>query len=266
MEEEILLDIENLEVTYYHVIVAVQGVSLRVPVNKTVGLLGINGAGKTTTLRAISGFLGIDNAEVTDGKIEFCGERIDGKKPHWVSSRGIHLVPERAKTFDTLTVKEHLELNPRVKGEEQKRLVDIIYQHFPSLYERRNEIAGYLSGGERQMLAISQGILRKPKILMLDEMSLGLSPKVVSHLVQDLLSLKKELNLAMLVVEQNMAMALEFVDYGYIIEGGRVVMGGTPQNLTQHEDVREFYLGMGKAGMKSYRDVKQYRRVRRWWG
>jgi branched-chain amino acid transport system ATP-binding protein len=260
-----LLDVGTLEVTYDHIAVAIQGVSFNVPENQIVGLLGINGAGKTTTLRAISGFLGLDNAEISNGYIEFGGRRINGKKPHEISSLGIILVPEREKIFETLTTRENLLFNI-TSGQEGQRLLDLIYQRFPVLYQRRNKTAGYLSGGERQMLAIGKAIVSRARLLMIDEMSLGLSPKLVLELVESICELKRELALTILVVEQNIPIALDFIDYGYIMENGRIVYDGDPKRLREQEDVQEFYLGLKAGEEKSYRDVKQYRRTRRWWG
>jgi len=260
------LEVNKLEVVYHDAIIAIQGVSLQVPERSIVAILGVNGAGKTTTLRAISGFLGIDDAKVTDGTIMFQGECLNNKRPHEIARRGIILVPERDKIFVTLTVKENLEASMSLSRGRGKELLDAVYHFFPVLYERRGQIAGYLSGGERQMLAIGKALLCSPKLLLVDELSLGLAPVVVESLMESLRSLNRELGVSILVVEQNAAAALEIAEYGYIMENGRVVFDGTPERLLRHEDVREFYLGLGEKGEKSYRDVKQYRRTRRWWG
>jgi branched-chain amino acid transport system ATP-binding protein len=265
-EKKPLLEVTKLEVVYQDAIIAIQGVSLSVAEKSIIALLGVNGAGKTTTLRAISGFLGIDDAEVTDGTIEFMGERLNNKKPHEVSRRGIVLVPERDKVFVTLTVRENLEACIAMQGDGGRSQLDMVHQFFPVLHERRNQVAGYLSGGERQMLALGMALLCSPKLLLVDELSLGLAPIVVEHLMERLLTLNKEIGLAILVVEQNAAAALSIAEFGYIMENGRIVFSGTSDRLLKHEDVQEFYLGLSEKGIKSYREIKQYRRTRRWWG
>ena len=264
MEKKILLDVSKLEVVYLREIMAIQGVSVKVPEGSIVAILGVNGAGKTTTLRAISGFLGLDNAEITDGVVEFKGERLNGKAPHEIARRGITLVPERDKVFATITVEENL-LAPQ-SGGKQKFTMEEIHNYFPVLKERRRQIAGYLSGGERQMLAIAQALLCQPEVLLVDELSLGLAPAIISELMNILQALRRDLGITILVVEQNAAATLRIADYGYIMENGRVVYDGTSEKLQNHEDVKEFDLGIGDKGVKSYRDIKQYRRTRRWWG
>lgn len=265
MEKKTLLEVNKLEVVYFREVMAIQGVSLKVPEDSIVALLGVNGAGKTTTLRALSGFLGMDNAEITDGVVEFEGEKLRRKiSPHETARRGIILVPERDKLFTTLTVEENL-LTPQASGK-LNFSIDQVFNYFPILKERRRQIAGYLSGGERQMLAIGQALLCQPKLLLVDELSLGLAPAIVNELMDMLKILRNDLRITILVVDQNVAATLRISDYGYIMENGRVVFDGTPQKLMEHEDVKEFYLGMDEKGAKSYKDVKQYRRTRRWWG
>lgn len=265
MEKNSSLEVAKLEVVYQSSIIAVQGVSLSVPAKSIVALLGVNGSGKTTTLRAISGFLGIDNAKVTDGAIIFKGESLKNKMPHEIVDRGIVLVPEREKIFATLTVTENLQ--GCVKGNQTQwtKEVDKIFHFFPILYERRNQVAGYLSGGERQMLAIGNGLLCAPELLLVDELSLGLAPLMVEHLMERVQALNKELGLSILMVEQSAA-ALSIAEYGYIMENGHVVFSGNAERLLKHQNVKEFYLGLSEKGARSYRDVKQYRRTRRWWG
>ena len=264
--EKILLEVRKLEVVYHKASMAIQGVSLKVPERSIVAILGVNGAGKTTTLRAISGFLGSDNAEIKDGSILFEGRKLNGKLPHEIAREGVILVPERQKIFETLTVKENLLAGAgRIKGN-IKETLDKVYFYFPVLQKKSNEVAGYLSGGERQMLAIGSALLCTPRLLMPDEFSLGLAPLIADSLSAVLQSLRDDLGLTILLVEQNAMAALKIADYGYIMENGRVVFEGTPQKLMSHEDVQEFYLGIGEAGSKSYRDVKQYSRTRRWWG
>ena len=262
---EILLTVKNLEVVYHDVVMAIQGVSFDIPGNSIVAVLGVNGAGKTTTLKAISGFLTSDNAKITDGTIEFGGKRISGKDPYKISRQGVILIPERDKIFITLTVEENLRAC-LASGRDRARMLDQVIGYFPVLKKTWRKIAGYLSGGERQMLAMAQGLLSSPKLLMVDELSFGLAPIIVNELMEILSHLRRDMGLTILVVEQNATAALKIADYGYIMENGRIVYKGTTQELSAHEDVREFYLGLGEKTIKSYRDVKQYRRIRRWWG
>jgi branched-chain amino acid transport system ATP-binding protein len=266
---EPLLKVEKLEVVYHNVSTAVQGISLEVQSNQIVALLGTNGAGKTTVLRAISGFLGIDDAKVTDGFIEFEGTRIQGSSPSSTTKRGIVLVPEQDKVFDNMTVEENLMICPEARdnGGVESSALAAVYKYFPSLKELRHHEAGYLSGGERQMLTLSSALLCNPRLLLVDELSLGLAPLVVKELMSVLKSIRVERNVAVLLVEQNAMAALDIADYGYVMENGRIVYSGNPDKLKNHEDIREFYLGSGaRDSRKSYRDVKQYRRTRRWYG
>lgn len=260
-----VLEVENLEVTYSRVIVAVQGVSLKVPENSIVALLGTNGAGKSTTVRAISGFLPVDDAEIKKGAIRFEGRSILGLPPYAVARRGVVLVPERRKIFETLTVEENLRMTARfgaTEAPERERLFEL----FPVLAERRQQTAGYLSGGERQMLAISQALLCRPRLMLVDELSLGLAPFLVKELMARLRELRDKFGVSILLIEQDAGSALAIADYGYIMEGGRIVFEGAADKLRSHGDVQEFYLGSGDGARISYRDVKQYRRSRRWWG
>ncbi len=263
-----LLNVENLEVVYHNVSKAVQGVSLKVHKNQIVALLGTNGAGKTTTLKAISGFLGIDDAKVTEGSIEFRGEKIQNRLPHEITAKGIALVPEWGKVFENLTVEENLEVcvpatKQRIREEEWSHLLDL----FPPLQKARKRVAGYLSGGERQMLSISTALLCKPELLLVDELSLGLAPVVVNELMGLLKIIRDQQGITILLVEQNALAALEVADYGYVIENGRIVFAGSGDRLLNHEDIQEFYLGKGsRESRTSYRDVKQYRRTRKWYG
>ena len=259
----VLLKVEKLEVTYHRVITAVQGVSLEVAEGSIVSLIGNNGAGKTTTLRAISGFLGLDDARVTDGHVAWRGERIENQPPHRIARRGIALVPERSKVFESLSVEENLEAAVSGRGGIDKARV---FDYFPVLHKLRARQAGYLSGGERQMLAIGSALMCSPQLLLIDELSLGLAPKVVEELVERLRAIRAELGTTLLVVEQNAQVALDLADYGYVMENGRVVLDGTPDRLREHQDIREFYLGAGQSQRRSYREVKQYRRSRRWYG
>ncbi len=259
-----LLEVENVEVIYHRVATAIQGVSLRVPERTIVALLGTNGAGKTTTLRAISGFLGADDAEVVEGRIAFLGETVTGKAPHELARRGLVLVPERDKVFETLTVQENLRALVPGRREGTGDL-ERVFHYFPVLAERRRQLAGYLSGGERQMLALGTALLCRPVVLLVDELSLGLAPIVVESLMEMVRRLRDELGLAVLLVEQNAGAALGVADHGYVMEHGRIVYDGTRERLLAHEDIREFYLGLGRStDRKRYTEVKQYRRRRRW--
>lgn len=265
-----LLRLETVEVVYQKVITAVHGVSLDVFPGQITAILGANGAGKTTTLRGITGFLGTDDARVSEGRIWFDGEAIENWQPHEVASRGIALVPERNKVFETLTVMENLEATgsrAATGRAAHRRMVERVFEYFPRLAPARSRLAGYLSGGERQMLAMGTGLVCEPRLLLVDEMSLGLAPRIVEDLLERLVTLKKDLGLTVLLVEQSAHLALEIADYGYIMENGRIVLDGTPERLRDHKDVQEFYLGqVGGAARRSYRDVKQYHRSRRWFG
>jgi branched-chain amino acid transport system ATP-binding protein len=263
-----LLVLEKVEVTYHHTIVAVQGINLTAQRGQIVAILGSNGAGKSTTLRAISGFLGIDNARVTEGAIRFNEQRIEGRPPNEISRLGIALVPERDKVFPNLTVAENLAapVAPARARAERSVREDLVYQFFPRLAELRHNIAGLLSGGERQMLAIGSALMCKPQLLLVDELSLGLAPAIVDDLMQRLVQLRQELGLTLVVVEQNAAVALSICDYAYVLENGRVVLDGDTERLRGHGDIQEFYLGQAGSGRRSYRHVKQYRRSRRWYG
>jgi branched-chain amino acid transport system ATP-binding protein len=262
------LEVSNLEVTYNRVIVAVQGISLKVPENSIVALLGTNGAGKSTTVRAISGFLPVDDAQIKKGSIHFGGRSILGLPPHHAAHHGVVLVPERRKIFETLTVADNLRIahgrfaSPDEREARAQRLLEV----FPALARRREQIAGYLSGGERQMLAIAQALLCDPRLLLIDELSLGLAPHLVKELMAQLRTLRTTFGISILLIEQDAGSALGIADYGYIMEGGRIVYAGSAERLRSHQDVQEFYLGSGNAARASYRDVKQYRRSRRWWG
>jgi branched-chain amino acid transport system ATP-binding protein len=263
-----LLHVEKIEVVYKRAITAVQGITLMVRNNQIVALLGTNGAGKTTTLRAISGFLGIDDARVTEGTVTFDGLRLDNRPPHETASRGVVLVPEREKVFPNLTVAENLAAPvPRAaNAAERRRQEEQIFHLFPRLAELRRRVAGLLSGGERQMLAIASALMCRPQLLLIDELSLGLAPVVVEDLTRRLTAIRDELGIAILLVEQSAAVALEIADYAYVLENGRIVLDGDRERLKGHQDVQEFYLGQVGGERRSYRNVKQYRRSRRWYG
>jgi branched-chain amino acid transport system ATP-binding protein len=257
-----VLRVRQLEVVYNRLATAVQGVTIEVGGGDIVAVIGTNGAGKTTTLRAISGFLPAEDVAITDGSIEFEGRSITGWPPHRVSRHGIVLVPERDKLFETLTVSENLHFN---LGRHNRDRLDEVYGHFPQLAERRDQVAGYLSGGEKQMLAIGMALLCQPRLLLVDELSLGLAP-VITRSIMDILSrINRELALPMLIVEQNALAALSISTFGYVLEGGRVVFKAPAADLMQHGDIKEFYLG-GTAEGEGYRNLRQYARKRRWWG
>ena len=261
-----LLTVDKLEVVYHRAITAVQGVSLSVQEGQIVAILGTNGAGKSTTLRAISGFLGIDDARVTEGSIAFKGEPIANRPPNEIARRGIVLVPERDKVFPNLTVSENLAA-PFAHGRDERDREALIFQFFPKLADLRGRTAGLLSGGERQMLAIASALMCQPELLLVDELSLGLAPVVVEDLMARVVQIRDELGITIVIVEQSAAAALAVADYGYVLENGRVVLDGDGARLRQHSDIQEFYLGQaGGAERRSYRTVKQYRRTRRWYG
>jgi branched-chain amino acid transport system ATP-binding protein len=263
-----LLAIDKLEVVYKRAITAVQGVTLRVEPRQIVALLGTNGAGKTTTLRAVSGFLGIDDARVTEGTIVFKGERIENWPPNQTAHSGIVLVPERNKLFPNLTVAENLAAPAPAKTSttERRRREALVYEFFPRLADLKTRIGGLLSGGERQMLALASALVCRPELLLVDELSLGLAPVVVEDLARRLIGIRRELGISILIVEQSAAVALEIAEYGYVMENGRVVLDGDAARLRSHSDIQEFYLGHTSGERRSYRDVKQYRRSRRWYG
>jgi branched-chain amino acid transport system ATP-binding protein len=262
-----LLEINNLEVLYNEVILVLKGLSLAVPEGRIVALLGSNGAGKTTTLRAISGLLRHENGEVTQGSIAFRGARIDGRPAHEIVRRGIVQVMEGRGVFDELTVEDNLRAGTaaRARGRGVAQDLEKVYAYFPVLEARRRQVAGYLSGGEQQMLVIGRALMARPSLLLLDEPSLGLAPLVVEELFGIVRRINRDEGAGILLVEQNAQMALEIADHGYVMEGGRIVLDGPAAELRDNRNVREFYLGLTAEGtLKSYRDVKHYVRRKRW--
>jgi branched-chain amino acid transport system ATP-binding protein len=243
-----LLDISQLEVTYNGVAIAVQGVSMLVRPGAVVVLLGRNGAGKTTTLRAATGFLPIDAAKITDGEIRFDGQRIDGKEPHKIAQLGMALIPEREKIFRTLTVEENFRMVPMRRPKERQELMTFISDLFPALQRRWRATAGYLSGGEIQMLAIAKTLLLQPRLLLPDEVSLGIAPSLVETLMTALRRINKDTGMAIMMAEQNAAVALEISDYAYVMEGGAIAFEGTPAQLMSNETLKDLYLGLGQTG------------------
>jgi len=256
---EPLLAIDGLQVAYHRVAVALHGISLRVLPQTIVALLGNNGAGKTTTLRAISGFIGLDDARVIAGSIRFAGQRIENQPPHVNAARGIVLVPERDKVFPNLTVAENLAVaaSRRADTAERRRLEALVFQSFPALAELRPRLAGLLSGGERQMLAFGSAIVCKPELLMVDELSLGLAPVVVEDLARRVSDIRRELGITVLLVEQNVGVALAIADYGYVIENGSVVLEGSAADLRGRREIQESYLGQATGEeRRSYRALR----------
>ena len=261
-----MLELKNVEVIYDEVILVLKGLSLSVPAGKVVALLGSNGAGKSTTLKAISGLLRSEEGEVTDGAILFEGEPVHRLPPEAVVRRGIFQVMEGRRVFEDLSVEENIEMGGYARRDRAglRRDRGLCYDYFPRLRERRRKLAGYLSGGEQQMLAISRALMARPKLMMLDEPSLGLAPLLVSEIFRIVKRINEEEKTTILLVEQNANLALAIADYGYILEGGRVVLDGEPEKLRANEDVKEFYLGGGADGKKSYRNLKFYKRRKRW--
>jgi len=262
-----LLTVNNIEVIYDHVILVLKGVSLEVPEGGIVALLGANGAGKTTTLKAVSNILSTERGEVTKGSIEFFGERIDRMNPTDLVRKGVIQVMEGRHCFGHLTVEENLLTGAYSRRDGRGAIssdLDMVYGYFPRLKERRGSLAGYISGGEQQMTAIGRALMSRPRMVLLDEPSMGLAPQLVEEIFGIVKRLNEEQNVSILLAEQNTNMALRFADYGYILENGRVVMDGPAANLRDNEDVKEFYLGLSTGGRKSYRDVKHYKRRKRW--
>jgi branched-chain amino acid transport system ATP-binding protein len=259
-----MLALKNVEVIYDDVILVLKGLSLEVPKGKIVALLGSNGAGKSTTLKAISGLLHAEEGEVTDGAITLDGEPIHGRDPEDIVRRGIFQVMEGRRVFEDLTVEENIVMGGYTRSDRAglKRDHEMCYAYFPRLKERRRELAGYLSGGEQQMLAISRALMARPRIILLDEPSLGLAPLLVREIFGILQRVNSEEGVTFLLVEQNANLALGIAHYGYIMENGRIVLDGEPDKLRANEDVKEFYLGGG--GEKSYRNLKFYKRRKRW--
>ena len=262
-----LLTVNNIEVIYDHVILVLKGVSLEVPEGGIVALLGANGAGKTTTLKAISNLLRSERGEVTKGSIEFRGERIDSLTPNELDKKGVIQVMEGRHCFEHLTVEENLLTGAYTRGGKRGEIdrdLQMVYSYFPRLKERRSAQAGYTSGGEQQMTAIGRALMSRPQMILLDEPSMGLAPQLVEEIFEIVKRLNQHEGVSILLAEQNTNIALRYATYGYILENGRVVMDGDAETLGNNEDVKEFYLGLSAGGRKSYRDVKHYKRRKRW--
>lgn len=262
-----LLSVNNIEVIYNHVILVLKGVSLQVPEGAIVALLGANGAGKTTTLKAISNLLRAERGDITKGHIDFQAERIDSLNPSALVKKGLIQVMEGRHCFAHLTVEENLLTGAYTRTDGGRAINDElekVYSFFPRLKLRRKSLAGYTSGGEQQMTAIGRALMSRPNMILLDEPSMGLAPQLVEEIFEIVHRLNKEAKVSFLVAEQNTNMALRYADYGYILENGRVVMDGEASALRENADVKEFYLGLGAGGRMSFRDVKHYRRRKRW--
>ncbi|GAB6050629.1 ABC transporter ATP-binding protein [Hydrogenophilus islandicus] len=261
------LVVNNVEVIYDHVILVLKGVSLVVPKGGIVALLGANGAGKSTTLKTISNLLRAERGEVTKGSVEFMGERVDQLTPNELVRRGVIQVMEGRHCFAHLTIEENLltgAYTRKVSRRELQEDLERVYHYFPRLKERRKSQAGYTSGGEQQMCAIGRALMARPQLILLDEPSMGLAPQIVEEIFEIVRDLNTQEKVSFLLAEQNTMVALRYAQFGYILENGRVVMEGSAQELRENEDVKEFYLGLSGEGRKSFRDVKHYRRRKRW--
>ncbi|GGG35591.1 ABC transporter ATP-binding protein [Chelatococcus composti] len=262
-----ILSVNNIEVIYDHVILVLKGVSLSVPRGGIVALLGANGAGKTTTLKAVSNLLRAERGEVTKGSIVFDGERVDRMTPNELVRRGCIQVMEGRHCFGHLTIEENLltgAFTRRDGAAAIRRDMEMVYEYFPRLRQRRNSMSGYTSGGEQQMCAIGRALMSRPKMILLDEPSMGLAPQVVEEIFEIVKDLNAKEGVSFLLAEQNTNIALRYATYGYIMETGRIVMDGDAASLRENEDVKEFYLGIGEGERKSFREVKSYKRRKRW--
>ena len=265
--KQAFLSVNNIEVIYDHVILVLKGVSLSVPEGEIVALLGANGAGKTTTLKAISNLLRAERGEVTKGTIEFRGARVDRLAPAELVRLGVVQVMEGRHCFAHLTVEENLLTGAYTRGAGRERLksdLEKVYSDFPQLKARRGALAGYISGGEQQMTALGRALMAYPTMILLDEPSMGLAPQIVGEIFDIVKSLNEREGVSFLLAEQNTNIALRYADYGYILENGRVVMDGAAAELVANEDVKEFYLGISSGRRRSFKDVKHYRRRKRW--
>lgn len=263
---EAILQIKNIEVKYHEVILVLKGVSIEVPRGGIVALLGANGAGKSTTLKAISGLLKTEDGEVTDGSIEYEGQQIHHEQAASIAKWGIVQVIEGRRVFEHLTVEENLKVGAHLrKTGSVKEGLEIVYHYFPRLREKRNEIAGFVSGGEQQMTVVGRALMTEPRLVLLDEPSMGLAPMLIHEIFNIVTKLNKEQGISILLVEQNAKLALNVAPYAYVMETGRIVMDDTSDKLSDNEDIKDFYLGLtDKGGRKSFRDVKHYKRRKRW--
>ena len=262
-----VLSLNNVEVIYDHVILVLKGVSLEVPKGRIVTLLGANGAGKTTTLKAISNLLKAERGDVTKGTIELDGERVQSLSPNDLVKRGVVQVMEGRHCFEHLTIEENLLVGSYVRTDGASEIrsdLEKVYDYFPRLKDRSSAQAGYTSGGEQQMCALGRALMARPRVILLDEPSMGLAPQLVEEIFEIVDKLNKLEQVTFLLAEQNTNIALRYADYGYILENGRVVLDGDAKSLRNNEDVKEFYLGLSTSGRRSYREVKHYRRKKRW--
>lgn len=261
------LSVNNIEVIYDHVILVLKGISLQVPQGKIVALLGANGAGKSTTLKAISTLLRNERGDITKGDISFKGQRVDHLTPNELVKRGLSQVMEGRHCFAHLSIEENLltgAYTRKISRAELKESLEMVYHYFPRLRQRRSSLAGYTSGGEQQMCAIGRALMAKPSMILLDEPSMGIAPQLVEEIFEIVKNLNVKENVSFLLAEQNTNTALRYADFGYILENGRVVMEGDAKDLASNEDVKEFYLGVSGSGRKSFREMKFYRRRKRW--
>ena len=262
-----ILKLNNIEVMYHEVILVLKGVSIEVPQGGIVALLGANGAGKSTTLKSISGLLKHEDGEVTDGSIEFMGEKIHHLPAEEVARRGIFQIIEGRRVFEHLTVEENLRVGAHLSGIGSgiRERLEMVYTYFPRLRERKNVLAGFTSGGEQQMAVIGRALMARPKLMLLDEPSMGLAPLLIKEIFDIIARLNREENIPLLLVEQNVKLALTVAPYAYVLENGRLVMHDTSDRLRENPDIRDFYLGLSDLGeRKSFRQVKHYKRRKRW--
>jgi branched-chain amino acid transport system ATP-binding protein len=262
-----ILKLNNVEVMYHEVILVLKGVSIDVPHGGIVALLGANGAGKSTTLKSISGLLKHENGEVSDGSIEFMGEKIHHLAAEEIAKRGIFQIIEGRRVFEHLTVEENLKVGAHLRGtgSASKERLEMVYRYFPRLVERRNVLAGFISGGEQQMTVIGRALMAQPKLILLDEPSMGLAPLLIKEIFEIITQLNRDEKIPLLLVEQNVKLALTVAPYAYVLENGRLVMHDTSEKLKENPDIRDFYLGLSDIGeRKSFRHVKHYKRRKRW--
>lgn len=262
-----MLLVKNIDVVYLNVIQVLRGVSLEVGDGQIVALLGANGAGKTTTLKAISGMLKTEEGQVTDGSIDFDGQRLEKYGPEDIAAMGISQAMEGRRVLEHLSVEENLLVGAYCRKDRAgvKRDMEMVFDYFPNIKRLRRQMSGYLSGGEQQMLVIGRALMARPRLMLLDEPSLGLAPLMVEEIYEIIRRIRADQKMAILLVEQNVRAALDIADYGYVMENGRVVLNAPAESLKDNEDIREFYLGLSTVGSrKSYRDVKHYRRKKRW--
>ena len=262
-----ILRLNNIEVMYHEVILVLKGVSIEVPRKGIIALLGANGAGKSTTLKSISGLLKHEEGEVTDGSIEFIGEKIHHLPAEQIAQRGIIQVIEGRRVFGHLTVEENLRVGAHLRsdGSALKQRLEFVYQYFPRLVTKRNTLAGFVSGGEQQMTVIGRALMAQPRLMLLDEPSMGLAPLLIKEIFDIIIRLNREGGIPILLVEQNVKLALTVAPYAYVLENGRLVMHGTSEKLKENPDVQDFYLGLSDRGeRKNFRQVKHYKRRKRW--